>query len=148
MKTRDFSSHSVSHGGGRNLSRDRRGGDELVRNYTDKQFLKASAVFQPNILQEGAQISVDFDAVYNDGHGCAPQGSGLAKAIDKNTLKFTFTDSANNSGTGTIKREGDGVMISPKPARVADPRCVVFYQGSIRLKPACQRRQCGTGSTW
>ena len=105
-------------------------------NYTDKKYLNGQAVFQLNILQEGETISVDFDAVYNDGHGCAPQGSGPAKAVDKNTLKFTFTDSSNNAGSGTIKRAGDGVILSIKATRVADPRCVVFYGENIRLKPA------------
>ncbi len=105
-------------------------------NYTDKRYLHGQAVFQLNILQEGATISVDFDAVYNDGHGCAPQGSGPAKVVDKNSLKFTFTDSGNNSGTGTIKRTADGVIVSLKPARVADPKCVVFYKENIALKPA------------
>jgi hypothetical protein len=105
-------------------------------NYTDKKFLNGTAVFQLNIVQEGNQISVDFDAVYNDGHGCAPQANGPAKVVDKNTLTFTFTDSSNNSGSGTIKRTADGAMISVKPIRVADARCVVFYRDNIRLKPA------------
>ena len=105
-------------------------------NYTDKKYLNGQAVFQLNILQEGETITVDFDAVYNDGHGCAPQGNGPAKAVDKNTLKFTFTDSANNAGTGTIKRAGDGVILLIKPTRVADRRCLVFYADNIRLNPA------------
>ena len=66
-------------------------------NYTDKKYLNGHAVIQLNILQAGETISVDFDAVYNDGHGCAPKGSGPAKVVDKNTLLFTFTDSANNA---------------------------------------------------
>jgi hypothetical protein len=85
-------------------------------------------------LQDGETITVDFDAVYNDGHGCAPQGNGQAKIVVENTLQFTFTDT--NAGTGTIKRVGDGVIISIKPTRVADPRCIVFYKGDIRLKRA------------
>jgi hypothetical protein len=105
-------------------------------NYTDKKYLNAQAVFQLNILQEGDTISVDFDAVYNDGHGCAPQGNGQAKVVDRNSLKFTFTDSAGNSGTGTIKRAGDGVTMSIKPGRIADRRCTVFYRENIRLHPA------------
>ena len=105
-------------------------------NYTDKKYRNGQAVFQLNVLQEGAQITVDFDAAYNDGHGCAPEGGGPARVVDKNTLKFTFTDSANNAGVGTIKRVGDGVLISIKPTRVADPRCVIFYGENIRLKPA------------
>src|SRR5262249_10456997 len=99
-----------------------------VGNYTDKKFLNGTAVFQLNILQEGNQISVDFDAVYSNGQGCAPQANGPAKIVDKNTLNFTFTDTSNNSGTGTIKRIPEGVIISVKPTRVVDPRCVVFYR--------------------
>ena len=91
-------------------------------------------MIQLNILQAGETISVDFDAVYNDGHGCAPQGSGTAKVVDKNTLKFT--DSGNNSGTGTIKRDGDGVSLSLKVTHMSDPKCVVFYRENIRLKHA------------
>jgi hypothetical protein len=51
-------------------------------------------------------------------------------------FRFTFTDTSNNAGTGTIKRSGDNVVISIKPTRVADPRCVVFYKENILLKPA------------
>jgi hypothetical protein len=91
-------------------------------------------------LHEGETITVDFDAVYNDGHGCAPQGNGPAKVVDENTLQFTFTDTAGNAGTGTIKRVGDGVIISIKPTRVADPRCIVFYKENILLSPARQRQ--------
>ncbi len=105
-------------------------------NYTDKKYLNGQAVFQLNILQEGSQLSVDFDAAYNDGHGCASQASGPAKVVDKHTLKFAFSDSSNNSGSGTIKLTGEEVIISIKPIRVADPRCVVFYKENIRLKPA------------
>ena len=114
------------------------GGDNTswTGNYTDKKYINGQAVFQLNILQEGSQISVDFDAAYNDGHGCAPQASGPAKVVDKHTLKFAFTDSSNNSGSGTIKLSGDEVIISIRPTRVADPRCVVFYKENIRLKPA------------
>jgi hypothetical protein len=105
-------------------------------NYTDKKYLNGQAVFQLNILQEGDTISVDFDAVYNDGYGYAPQASGQAKVIDANTLKFTSIDSSNNVGVGTIKRVGADVVISIKPVRVADPRCVVFSKENIRLKRA------------
>jgi hypothetical protein len=105
-------------------------------NYTDKQYLNGKAVFQLSILEEGERISVDFDAAYNDGHGCAPQGNGPATVADKDTLKFTFTDSSGNAGTGTIKRAGSEVLISIKPKRVADSRCLVFYGDNIRLHPA------------
>ncbi|MBA3650011.1 MAG: hypothetical protein H0W66_00655 [Chthoniobacterales bacterium] len=102
-------------------------------NYTDKKYLNGQAVLQLNILEEKGAISVDFDAAYNDGHGCAPQASGPAQIVDKNTLRFIFTDSSNNSGTGTIRRSGEGVTISINPTRVADSKCVVFYGKDVRL---------------
>ena len=105
-------------------------------NYTDKKYLNGQAVFQLNILQEKGAISVDFDAAYDDGHGCAPQASGPGQIVDKNTLRFIFTDSSNNAGTGTIRRSGEGVTISIHATRVADPKCVVFYKEGIGLKPA------------
>jgi hypothetical protein len=111
-------------------------GESWTGNYTDKKYLNGKAVFQLNIREEGETISVDFDAVYNDGHGCAPQGNGSARIADRNTLKFTFTDSAGNSGTGTIKRDASGVLISIKPGRIADRKCTLFYRENIRLHPA------------
>lgn len=105
-------------------------------NYTDKKFLNGRAVFQLNIVEGNGQVSIDFDAVYNDGHGCAPEANALAKVVDHNTLSFSFTDTSSNAGTGTITRTGDEVIISIKPTRVADPRCIVFYKENIRLKPA------------
>jgi len=105
-------------------------------NYTDRQYLNGKAVFQLNIFQESGKISVDFDAVYNDGHGCAPEGNGPATVVGQDTLKFTFTDNAGNAGTGTIKRAGEDVLISVKATKVADSRCLVFYQDNIRLHPA------------
>ncbi|MBA3543127.1 MAG: hypothetical protein H0T83_01590 [Chthoniobacterales bacterium] len=53
--------------------------------------------------------------------------------MDKNTLRFIFTDSSNNAGTGTIRRSGEGVTISINSTRVADSRCVVFYGKDVRL---------------
>ncbi|MGI8957153.1 MAG: hypothetical protein ACR2II_09605 [Chthoniobacterales bacterium] len=105
-------------------------------NYTDKKNFNGQAVFQLNILEEKGAISVDFDAAYNDGQGCAPQASGPAQIVDKNTLRFIFTDSSNNAGTGTISRSGEGVKISINPMRVADARCVDFYGKDVRLARA------------
>ena len=105
-------------------------------NYADKKYLNGQAVLQLNVLQEGETIPIDFDAVYNDGHGCALQGNGSAKMVDENTLQFTFTDTLGNAGTGTITRVGDGVIISIIPTRMADSRCMVFYKENIPLKRA------------
>jgi hypothetical protein len=102
--------------------------------YTDKNFLKGQGVFQLSIEQSGNAIQVSFDAAHNDGSGAAPEGQGPAKVTGKDTLQFNFKDSFNNSGTGTIKRAGDDIILTIKPAHVADARCLVFYGENMRLK--------------
>jgi hypothetical protein len=101
--------------------------------YADKTFLNGQAIFQLSISQDGAAMKVSFDAVYNDGHGCAPEAEGPAKITGKGTLAFKFKDSSHNAGTGTITRAGDDVIVSLKATRVADLRCVVFYRENMRL---------------
>ena len=102
--------------------------------YADKKFLNGQAVFQLSIQQSGNAIQVAFDAAYVDAHGAAPEGDGRANITGANTLEFKWEDSFKNSGTGTIKRTTDGIILSMKPTRVADPRCLVFYGQNIRLK--------------
>ena len=101
--------------------------------YTDKKFLNGSAVFQLSIEQQGKEIQVSFDAVRNDGGGCAPEAQALAKSIGKG-LQFTFQDSGGNAGTGTITRDGGDLVVSLKTTRVVAKDCVGFYRENIRLK--------------
>jgi hypothetical protein len=101
--------------------------------YADKKFLGGRAVFQLSIEQSGSAIQVSFDAVYNDGHGAAPEGEGPAK-VSGGTLTFKFEDTFKNSGTGTITRTGDDIIVSIKTAHVADARCLAFYGQNMRLK--------------
>ena len=59
---------------------------------------------------------------------------GPGKVAGKDTLQFSFKDSFDNSGTGTIKRAGDDIIVSMKTAHVAEARCLVFYGENMRLK--------------
>jgi hypothetical protein len=102
--------------------------------YADKKFLNGNAVFQMSLEQSGNTVSVWFSTGYNDGHGCGPEATGTGKVTGKGTVEFTFTDSSNNAGTGTITRAGEGIALSIKTTRVADSRCLVFYGQNIRLK--------------
>jgi hypothetical protein len=104
--------------------------------YSDSNFLNGQAAFQLSIEQSGNAIRVSFDAAYADAHGAAPDGEGSAKITGKNMLEFKWEDSFKNSGTGTIKRTGDGVIVSMKATRVVDERCVAFYGQNMRLKRA------------
>ena len=102
--------------------------------YVDRNFLNGQAAFHLSIEQAGNAIQIVFDAAYADAHGAAPDGEGPAKIKSKNTLEFKWQDSFNNSGTGTIKRLSDGVIVSMKTTRVVDERCLTFYGEKMRLK--------------
>lgn len=102
--------------------------------YADKNLRNGTAVFQLTIEQSGGAIQVSFDAAHNDAHGAAPEGQGPAKISGKDTLTFKFEDSFSNTGTGTIKRAGNDIIVSMKTTHVAEPRCMVFYGDNMRLK--------------
>jgi hypothetical protein len=102
--------------------------------YADKNFLNGQAVFEMSINQSGNAIQISFDAAYADAHGAAPDAEGQAKITGKNSLAFNWEDSFHNSGTGTITRAGDGIVVSMKATHVVEPRCLVFYGENMRLK--------------
>jgi hypothetical protein len=101
--------------------------------YTEKKFLGGRAVFQLTIEQSGSSMQVSFDAAWVDGHGAAPEAEGPAK-VAGNTLTFTFKDTFENSGTGTITRAGDDILVTINPTHVVEPRCLAFYGKNMRLK--------------
>jgi hypothetical protein len=101
--------------------------------YRADKFLNGRAVFQLSIEQSGSAMKVSFDAAWEDGHGAAPEAEGPAK-ISGNSLTFKFEDSFKNSGTGTITRAGNDIIVSLNPTHVEDPRCLGFYGKNMRLK--------------
>ncbi len=102
--------------------------------YADKKFLDGQAVFELSLEQNGNTVSVFFSAVYSDGHGAAPEANGTGEVTNKGTVEFKFEDSFNNTGTGSIRRAGDDVIVSIKMSKVAEPRCLQFYGENMRLK--------------
>lgn len=102
--------------------------------YADKKFLNGSATFQLTIEQQGSKIQVSFDAVNNNGQGCAPEAQGIATASGKDKLEFPFRDSEGNGGNGTLTRAGDDLLVSLKATKVAKQDCVKFYRDNIRVK--------------
>src|SRR5213595_22152 len=99
--------------------------------FVDKKFLNGQGVFEFSIHQTGGALEIAFDAAYSDGHGAAPDATGAGK-VNGNTAEFTWKDSEGNTGTGTIARTSDGVVVSMKAVHVADPRCVAFYRENMR----------------
>lgn len=104
--------------------------------YADKSYLKGKGVFQMSLEQAGNNVSVFFSAAHSDGSGAAPEADGKGKITNQGTIQFTWSDSFNNSGTGTIKKSGNDVIVSIKTTKVADSHCLQFYGDNIRLKPA------------
>ena len=102
--------------------------------YADKKFLNGKAVFEMSVKQSGNTIQISFDAVYNDGHGVAPEGQGPAKITSAGKLEFKWEDSFKNSGTGTIERAGDNIVVSMKATRVVDSRCLAFCGENLLLQ--------------
>ena len=83
-------------------------------------------------------MQVSFDAAWNDGHGAAPEAEGPA-TVSGNTLTFKFEDSFKNSGTGTIKRVANDLLVSINPTHVVEPRCLAFYGNNMRLKRVAKK---------
>ena len=104
--------------------------------FADKNFLNGKGVFQMSLEQAGQDVSIFFSAAHNDGSGAAPEADGRGKVASNGTVEFKWQDSLKNSGTGTLKKEGNDMLVSLKPTHVADSRCLEFYGANIRLKPA------------
>lgn len=104
--------------------------------YADKHFQNGQSVFQLSLEQSGNSVSVIFSAVHNNGQGAAPEADGKGTVTKSGAVEFTWQDSLQNSGTGTISRSGPDVLLSLKATHVADSRCLAFYGQNMRLKPA------------
>ena len=112
--------------------------ENWIGQYRDEKYLGGRAVFQLTIEQSGSAMQVSFDAAWVDGHGAAPEAEGPAK-VSGNTLTFKFEDTFQNSGTGTITRAGDNIVVSINPTHVVEPRCLAFYGKNIRLKRVAKK---------
>src|ERR1700704_4134522 len=106
--------------------------------YRAENFLGGRAVFQLTIEQSGSKMQVSFDAAWVDAHGAAPEAEGPAQVSGK-TLTFKFEDTFQNSGTGTITRPGNDILVSINPTHVVEPRCLAFYGKNMRLKRAAKK---------
>jgi hypothetical protein len=91
--------------------------------------------------QTGTQVTISFSAAMNDGSGAAPDGDGKG-TVDNKTSRaaFTFTDSFNNEGTGTLVAEKGGYHLKLTPTKVVDPRPLRFY-GDVLLRKTSDKVQ-------
>ena len=109
-------------------------GQGFAGEYADKHYLNGSAVFQMSIEGSGNSTQVWYSAIRHDAQGAAPEGQGVGRDNGKGTLEFKFEDSCHNSGTGTITKSGDDIVVSMKTTRKVDAGCAAFYGANMRLK--------------
>lgn len=104
--------------------------------YANKKFLNGKAIFQMSLEQSGKTFSVWFSAGYEDGHGAAPEAQGIGRVTEKGDAEFGFTDTFGNTGSGTIVRVANEIVVTLKMKKIADARCMEFYGPKIHLKPS------------
>ncbi len=102
--------------------------------FTMRKLRGGRGIFDFSMQQNGNSLKVGFNAAYSDGRGAAPEATGAGK-INGNTAQFSWKDSFGNVGDGTIELAGaNEIIVSLKPTRVADARCLVFYRDRMKLK--------------
>ena len=115
--------------------------DSLTGHYELARKSKSPLSF--DVLQKGKSATASFSAGNADGSGAAPDGDGAGSLNAKSELEFKWTDTFDNAGTGTLRRDGKLYHLSLKPTKVADPRAVAFY-GEITLKRTSTKPQMST----
>ena len=102
---------------------------------------KSDSVFALDVTQTGAKATVSFSAAMVDGSaGAAPDGDGQGALDATGALTFTFKDSFDDAGTGTLTAGPHGYILQLDPTTVAEPRTLRFY-GTVRLKKLADQPQ-------
>jgi hypothetical protein len=122
-----------------------RAADPVAGDFTGHYELakKTNSPFALDVQQSGKSAKTSFSAGNADGSGAAPDGDGEGAINAKGELAFKWTDTFDNAGTGTLRREGKLYHLSLKPTKVTDPRAVGFY-GEITLKQLSKKPQMST----
>jgi hypothetical protein len=98
--------------------------------------VKADYSFSLDVTQTGAGAQLSFSAGMADGSGAAPDGDGKGAVGADGTLTFTFKDSFDNAGSGTLAAGKDGYHLKLNPTTVADPRVLHLYADALLKKTA------------
>jgi hypothetical protein len=101
------------------------------------------APFVLDVLQKGRTATTSFSAGNEDGSGAAPDGDGEGALNAKGELEFKWTDTFDNAGTATLRRDGKLFHLSMKVSKAADPRALKFY-GETTLKRTSTKPQMST----
>jgi hypothetical protein len=90
--------------------------------------------FSLDVTQTGSKAAVSFSAGMADGSGAAPDGGGDGKIDAKGALRFTFSDSFGNEGTGVLVKGKDGYHLSMNVTKGVEPRAFIFYDEIVLVK--------------
>ena len=93
----------------------------------------SKAAFALEVEQKGKTATISFSAAHQDGSGAAPDGDGKGRLNPRGELEFKFSDSFENTGSATLRRDGKSFRLSMEMTKVVEPRAVVFY-GDLLLK--------------
>lgn len=90
-------------------------------------------LLEMDVKQSSGNVALSFSAAHADGRGALPEGSGKGTLDGNGVLNFTFTDSFNNEGTGTLRADGSTYYLSLKPTKVYDPKVTQLY-GDLTMR--------------
>jgi hypothetical protein len=96
--------------------------------------------FSLDVTQTGAQAEISFSAAMADGSGAAPDGDGKGGVDKSGVLAFTFKDSFDNEGTGTLQAEKGRYHLTLTTTKVTEPRALRFY-GDVLLRKTSNKVQ-------
>jgi len=99
--------------------------------------------FTLDVTQTGKTAISSFSAGNADGSGVAPDGDGAGALNAKGDLEFKWTDTFDNAGTATLRREGKLFHLSMKVSKATEPRAMSFY-GEVILKRTSMKPQMST----
>lgn len=100
---------------------------------------KANHSFSLDITQTAAKADLSFSAAMADGSGAAPDGDGQGQ-MRSGVLTFTFKDSFENEGSGTLVKKKDVYHLTINVTKVVEPRPLRFY-GEVLLRKTADKPQ-------
>ena len=104
---------------------------------------RTKSPFALDVQQKSRTATTSFSAGNADGSGAAPDGDGEGALNSKGELEFKWTDTFDNAGTATLRRDGKLYHLSMKNTKAAEPRALSFY-GEITLKRISTKPQMST----
>ncbi len=96
--------------------------------------------FSLDVQQTVSKADFSFSAAMADGSGAAPNGDGTGKVDAKGVLIFTFKDSFDNEGSGTLTKTKSGYLLTLDAVKVQEPRPLRFY-GEVHLRKTADKPQ-------